>query len=200
MTKTVRSVAWLKDDPPGSEFARIEIAGDVLHATGVAIASEPAAYRLDYTLETRERFVTNRIQLRAEGEGWHRTLDLRRSASGAWTATGEADGLPDLGEPGITESVDGALDCDLGLSPVTNSMPVLRHGQLEGGSHEFTVAWISVPDLRVHAERQRNTFVSVDGDARVVRFESLDGTFTADIRFDADGLVVDYPGIARRIG
>jgi hypothetical protein len=34
---------------------------------------------------------------------------------------------------------------------------------------------------------------------RVVRFDSLDDPFTADIKFDEDGLVVDYPGIGRRL-
>jgi hypothetical protein len=95
--------------------------------------------------------------------------------------------LPDLA---------GALDCDLGLSPLTNSMPVLRHGLLEPGEPvELLMAWVAVPELTVHASAQR--YVPL-GEG-VVRFESLDGEFTADIEFDADGLVVDYPGIARRL-
>ena len=31
------------------------------------------------------------------------------------------------------------------------------------------------------------------------RFESLDGSFVADIVFDDDGIVLDYPGIAGRL-
>ena len=36
-------------------------------------------------------------------------------------------------------------------------------------------------------------------DHRVVRFEAVDGSFAADITLDNDGVVTDYPGIARRL-
>jgi hypothetical protein len=54
-----------------------------------------------------------------------------------------------------------------------------------------------VPDLSVQASTQTYEFVRRDGDRAVIRFSS--GTFTNDITFDADGLVVDYPAIGRRI-
>jgi hypothetical protein len=57
-----------------------------------------------------------------------------------------------------------------------------------------------VPDLGVQPDGQRYTFVGADQERHIVRFEALDGTFASDITFDADGLVLDYPGIARRIG
>jgi hypothetical protein len=31
------------------------------------------------------------------------------------------------------------------------------------------------------------------------RYESLGGTFTADLAFDPDGLVIDYPRLGRRL-
>lgn len=183
MSGRSRALAWVKDDPFGVEFAETGLSAG-LSAAGVAIGVEPAPYRLDYTLETREGFVTSRLQVTARSERERRTLDLRRSEAGRWTADVE---LPDLA---------GALDCDLGLSPLTNTMPVLRNGLLEPGEPvEIVAAWVSVPDLTVHASPQR--YVPL-GDG-VVRFESLDGPFTADIVFDAEGFVVDYPGIARRL-
>jgi hypothetical protein len=93
----------------------------------------------------------------------------------------------------------GALDCDLGRSPLTNSMTVLRHNLLAGGSPvDFVVAWVSVPDLSVYASKQRYTFLRHEGERRIIRFED-DSGFTADIIFDNDGLVLDYPGLARRL-
>ena len=54
------------------------------------------------------------------------------------------------------EEVQGALDCDLGLSPLTNFMPIRRRRLLDGGeAHEFLMAWVSVPDLGVHRSEQR---------------------------------------------
>ena len=79
-------------------------------------------------------------------------------------------------------------------------MPVRRHDFLRDGPRDFTMAWVSVPDLAVHGEGQRYTFVRDEPDgAALVRFDSLDGSFTADILFDADGFVLAYPGIARRL-
>jgi len=92
-----------------------------------------------------------------------------------------------------------ALDCDLALSPLTNSMPVLRNGLLEsGGPVELHMAWVSVPDLGVFSSRQRYTFVRKQGERSIVRYESSSRNFVADITFDQDGLVIDYPGIGRR--
>ena len=97
----------------------------------------------------------------------------------------------------------GALDCDLGLSPLTNAMPVHRHRlDREPGSFDFVMAWVSVPDLAVHAARQRYRHVSSDGDGGIVRFESLEDdrvTFTSDLEFGADGLIDVYPQLARRL-
>jgi uncharacterized protein len=138
----------------------------------------------------------------AHCEGWRRTLDLRRSSSGHWTAATEADGEPPFPPPGgDVERLAGAMDCDLARSPLTNTMPVLRHDLLRTGrSVELLMAWVSVPDLGVHPSPQRYTSLGTRPDGRHrIRYESLDGPFTAEVAFDADGLVVDYPGIARRL-
>jgi hypothetical protein len=196
-----RAIAWVKADPPGAEFADVVIEGRRLGASGIAIGSAPVAYRLDYQLETLDDFITSGLLVTTRGEGWSRNIDMRRSKSGAWTIRTETEGSLALPEPrGDEAELSKALDCDLGLSPLTNSMPVLRHGLLRGGGpFDFLMAWVSVPDLSVHASRQRYTFVRPTPGGAVVRYESLDSDFTADLTFDADGLVVDYPGIGRRL-
>jgi hypothetical protein len=79
-------------------------------------------------------------------------------------------------------------------------MPVLRHRLLAGGGPlDFVMAWISVPDLMVHTSGQRYTFMRPQGANSVIRYEATDSNFSADITFDEDGLVVDYPGIGRRL-
>ena len=199
---TVHSVVWVKDDPFGLEYAEISLAPEQLSTAGVAIGSEPTPYRLDYELETGREFVTTRLRVTSRGSGWQRGLDLRRDAAGTWTVDAEEDGDADLppagGDPTMLAD---ALDCDLALSPVTNLMPILRHGLLSsGGPVEVTAAWVSVPDLGVRADGQRYTFMSADESSRVVRFEATDGGFAADIVVDLNGIVLDYPGIARQLG
>jgi uncharacterized protein len=85
-------------------------------------------------LETTTGFVTVRLRATSLGEGRRRELDFRRGPDGSWTATTEEQGhleLPPAG--GNTASLASAVDCNLGLSPVTNMMPILRHGLLDSG-------------------------------------------------------------------
>jgi uncharacterized protein len=83
---------------------------------------------------------------------------------------------------------------DLGYSPLFNSLPVIRDGLLvTGPSRDYVMRWVDVPSLEVTLVEQRYEPLP----DRVVRYSS--GTFAADIQFDADGIVVDYPGLARRV-
>jgi hypothetical protein len=192
---------WAREGPFGAELAEVTREASTLAAMGVAIGTEPVPYRLDYHLATVDGYVTARLLVRARGNGWRRSLDLQRAGSGGWTCTAEAEGSLDLPAPGgDVAEMAGALDCDLAFSPLTNSMPVLRHRLHEGGGPlDFVMAWVSVPDLAVGPSRQRYTFVRREARARVVRYESLDSEFVEEIVFDDDGMVLDYPGIARRV-
>src|SRR5256885_9243091 len=169
---------------------------DRLSAEGVAIGTQPVPYRLDYQLEIAPGFVTSRLRVTSRGEGWRRSLDLRRSDAGVWTIIAGADGKVDLAPAGgDPASLANALDCDLGLSPVTNLMPILRHELLSGGGPvELTAAWVSVPDLGVRPDGQRYSYVRGGSDCHVVRYAAADGSFAAEITLDRDGIVIDYPG------
>jgi uncharacterized protein len=196
-----RAIAWVKDDPFGVEFAELQLGCERLAANGVAIGTSPVPYRLDYELETDAGFVTSRLLVTSRGEGWRRALELRRATAGAWEVLADEEGEADLpsggGDP---TALEDAFDCDLGLSPVTNLMPVLRHGLLAGGGPvELIMAWVSVPDLSVRPDGQRYSFLRAGADHTTLRYEATDGTFAADITVDRDGLVLDYPGIARRL-
>jgi Putative glycolipid-binding len=89
-------------------------------------------------------------------------------------------------------------DCDffdLGSSPLFNSLPVLRDELLERGpAHDYVMRWVGVPELEVTEAPQQYEPLG-DG---IVRFRS--GSFTADIEFGADCFVVNYPGLAERVG
>jgi uncharacterized protein len=199
-----RCVAWAKADPPGAEFAAIQLESRRLRAEGVAIGSDPEPYRLSFELQTRGEYITDRAVVEP-GAGWTRNLEIRRSRAGVWSASSQSTGKLEMPDPGGDPAALGdALDLDLGLSPVFNTMPVLRHDLHSGGTAEdFLMVWISVPDLSIHASPQRYTFLERRSDEqRLVRFEAVgEGEdFIADVQFDSDGLVVDYPGIASRIG
>jgi hypothetical protein len=204
MTPRTRTIAWTKPEPAGAELAEVTLLPDRIEAHGVAIGGgQWGPYRLDYGLQTVEGFVTAWLSATVRGTGWTRSLRLIRDGpSGGWSAKRTESGEPPF-RP-IVDSLEplaGALDCDLGLSPLTNTMPVLRHELLSGGGPvDFTMAWVAVPSLEVHLSRQRYSFVRAEADGySVVHFETPGDTFEADITFDRDGLVVEYPGIGRRM-
>lgn len=145
----------------------------------------PEPYWIEYALETDERYATRRLHVSAEHSAGTRRLDLRQD-DGRWTADGRR--LPEL---------DGALDCDLGMSALTNTMPVRRHGLHRGGERDFLMAFVSVPDLAVTASRQRYTHLERTATGSRVRYAA--GDYRSDLEFDQDALVLVYPGMARRL-
>jgi hypothetical protein len=188
-----------------AEAAEVDLRDGALHASGTQLASEPLPSRLNYQLDASgDGFVTRSLRVAASGEGWARSLHLQREPSGEWTTVAAgSEGAHELPEPGELPDLGEALDCDLGFSPLTNTMPLLRHRlHRQPGTADFVMAWISVPDLGVHASHQRYEHVDIISDGAIVRYSSVeDGleTFTADLESDRDGLVRRYPGLARRV-
>jgi uncharacterized protein len=193
------------------EYTTVDLGESGLRASGTQLGAVPIPYRLHYRLDAMgDGFVTRSLYVEATGAGWGRRLRLERDEDGGWAVEVGGEGSPELGDAaefpapgGDPAGLEGALDCDLGLSPLTNAMPVHRHGlDREPGSVEFLMAWVSAPDLAVHASRQRYQHVRRDDDGGTVRFEELEGeevSFTSDLEFDSDGLIRVYPKLARRV-
>ena len=98
-----------------------------------------------------------------------------------------------VGHRSLQVPLDDADFFDLGWSPLFNSLPVIRDRLLESGpARDYIMRWVDVPSLEITTSEQRYEPLG----HRLVRFRS--GRFTADIQFDEQGFVVDYPGIARR--
>ncbi|MEX2237244.1 MAG: putative glycolipid-binding domain-containing protein [Dehalococcoidia bacterium] len=170
-----RLFIWKGTGEERTEAVLVDISDDRLLARGTQIGLDPEPYELRYRLETGPGFVTELLQLEAVGDGFRRTLELRRD---------------------VSVELDGVPDCDIAFSPLTNTMPILRHRLHErAGVRDFVMAWVSVPDLKVHSAGQRYEHLA----AGLVRFATAEGDFTADLRVDADGLLIDYPGLARRL-
>jgi hypothetical protein len=99
-----------------------------------------------------------------------------------------------VGERRLEVALDGLDFFDLGSSPLFNSLPVLRDRLLDGGGpRDYVMRWVSVPELEADESPQR--YEPLGGG--VVRFTS--GSFVADIRFDDDGFVNRYEGLAERL-
>ncbi len=164
------ALSWANEEDRRKEIAWIELGADrTLRARGRQWCTGEDAYLLEYELDTGPGYVTERLHGRIAGGA---ELTLTRGGS------------PEL---------EGALDCDLSFSPLTNAMPVLRDRLHEGGAAQaIDVAWVSVPDLAVHRDHQ---IYEPLGTGRV-RFLSPASGFERVIELTPDGFVRDYPDIS----
>jgi hypothetical protein len=182
-----RMLLWEIDETAGFDTAWAWVADGQIQAEGRASGLLPTPYWVDYRLDASDAHATRLMAVKARWEGGSASLELRREG-GRWAVNGED--RPDLAD---------ALDCDLAACPLTNTMPILRHDlHRVPGERDFLMAFIEVPSLRVVPSRQRYTHQRLlDGGGAVVRYAS--GSFQSDLVIDADGFVVEYPQLGRRV-
>jgi hypothetical protein len=196
----MRFLVWSGVEEWLTEAAEIELGRDGLRATGSHLWAEPVPFRIDYRLEAPQRYVTKEIELTTTAQGWRRHLLLRHDGSGAWRAEVEDEGdVPGGPWDGSLPDLSEARDIDIENSPLTNTMPILRHALQTGGSGDFVMAFVATPSLRVEASPQRYEHVRSADAGSVVRYLSRDGDFTAELELDEEGLVEFYPRLARRV-
>ncbi len=191
------SFAWRgENDSARIDQAVISLEHNGMYAHGTSVAG---SYALAWHLDATDEWRTRTLEVSAYGRGWSRSLALRRSGEGAWSADTCMRGVADLAEAGLPDAstVQGALDCDLGLCPVTNTMPIRRLRLLDADVPEspLVMAWVDVPSLRVIRSDQ---VYSSAGPGRV-RYRSFSRDFHAELTVDDYGVVVDYPGLSQRI-
>jgi hypothetical protein len=195
----MRFLVWAGVEEWLTESAAVDLESGGLSATGTQLAAEPAPYRVDYRLEAPD-FVTRELELTSMGEGWRRHLTLRHDGEGSWEAEIDDEGdVPGGPWNGALPELSEALDIDIQNSPLTNTMPILRHGFHREGSGDFLMAFVTIPSLRVEASPQRYEHVRTTEDGSVVRYISREGDFTAELELDSDGLLSFYPRLARRV-
>lgn len=199
---TAHLLIWRGLDALRTEVAHVYMDAERLTARGTSIGVDPVGYELRYRLVTGARFVTAGLEVEVTGAGWSRSIELRREASGAWTCSAEQHGEPQElaeagGDPGAFAE---ALDCDLGLCPLTNTMPVLRSGLLgPAGPQDFVMAWVSVPDLAVSRSVQRYEHIEHTEQGSRVRYVGEHRGFVGELSLDKNGFVTHYPELAERI-
>ncbi len=186
-------LTWAGVDASRLEAVRVVVGDRGIRATGSVIAAATdavPAYSASYSLSTDEAGVIGRFTVRTTTATGEQHVALSRSEEGIW--------LVDHGSGAARTEFDGAVDVDLAASPLFNALPIRRLGLHRTPSeHELSMVFVDLPSLDVELTQQTYRTVSVGGELSVVSFASA--TFQADLTVDPDGLVVDYPGLARRL-
>jgi len=180
----MRVVRWAAEGSHGLEHLVMEWRHDGVQIDSVVIGQRfGALYGLQYRLECDAQWQVQSATLNVAGGGG---VTLRRDQAGHWF-DGQDRALPEL---------DGCIDIDISATPFTNTLPIqrLKLAQLE--RQFIRVAYISVPDLQIRAVEQAYTCV-VPGSEYT--YEGIFRDFTATLKVDEDGIVLDYPTLFKRI-
>ena len=185
---TTRDVLWTPWQGPGLEHLRLATDEREILADGLIVGLDDGRpFRLRYAVRCDPAWRVREVGVASLDTGGD--LHLVADGRGAWTA---ADGTP-------LSTLDGCLDVDLSASPFTNTLPIRRLALAPGQSADLAVAYVAVPALTVTVDPQRYRCLDARADGGRYRYESLDSVFAADLPVDADGLVLDYPGLFRRV-
>ena len=185
----IRSVFWRPLDEIGLEHLLLSVLPDRIEADGLILQTKAGRgpFRLRYRIEAAPDWTMRRCEISVEEPGQReRRLDLRVEGDGRWRDEASGQSLPAL---------EGSREVDIQVSPFTNSLPIWRLTLAQGHSAEIRAAYITVPELTLAPAPQRYTRLGSDR----YRYEGLGTGFAADILIDADGLVLDYPGVFERV-
>src|SRR5712692_6968034 len=114
---------------------------------------------------------------------WRRVLD-----------NGERGGVP------LAQRMPG---CGYLSHPLHQYPPIRRLTLQPGSAATLSMVYIAVPQMHVEVTEQRYTCLKVTSSGGRYHYESLvNGVsqFTVELPVDRDGLVLDYPGLFRRVG
>jgi hypothetical protein len=182
---------WAAWDGRGLEHLRLGTGAEGVRADGLLLAVDDAGrpFRARYVVECDVGWRVRRARIERLDEP-PATLDLRADGRGHWTDAATGAALP----------LEGCVDVDIYPSPFTNTLPIRRLADAAIGQPvPIVVAWVVLPALSVQATRQEYTLLARGADGARWRFHAPDSGFTAELPVDGDGLVRDYPGIARRL-
>jgi uncharacterized protein len=158
-------------------------------AEGHAAAVEGQdAWTVQYLIELTTDWATSRALVRGRSASGPKELRLEGDGAGRW----RIDGRP-------AAHLDDCLDVDLESSCLTNAFPVQRLALEVGDSAQAPAVYVRALDLSVGRLEQRYTRLEDLNGAERYRYEAPAFDFEAELVYDASGLVVDYPGIGRRV-
>lgn len=168
-------VVWRGVQTPSTERCQV-----VADAAGVRIRSiiEWETRVWEYELLATASWDFHSLTISAGNRG----LTALRSGRG-WVVDGQP--RPDL---------NGAVEVDISLSPLSNTLPIRRLALAVGESTDITTAHLALPEFTVTTDPQRYTRLS----EREYLYESRDSDFRRTITVDDHGLVIAYPGLFER--
>lgn len=184
------SAAWRHGDArEGFESVFLFSDGSGFRLEGhTAAVEDGAAWAVHYAISLDSTWLTRAARIDGWSNRGRREVLLEADGAGGWRVDGRA--APEL---------DGCLDVDLESSVCTNTFPVHRLHFGIGQAADAPAAYVRALDLSVERLEQRYARVVDDGRSSQYDYHAPAFDFEARLVYDETGLVLDYPGIARRV-
>ena len=184
-------VLWAAWEGRGFEHLALSVEPGAVCADSLIIAvdDDGRPYRARYVVDCDASWKLTRARVEVI-EQPARLLDVRMDNRGRWMDAAT----------GAVLALDGCVDIDIYPSPFTNTLPIRRLTDVVVGRPvAIDVAWVVLPELTIQSARQEYTLLERGVAGARWRFRSLASNFVAELDVDRNGVVLDYPGIARRV-
>jgi hypothetical protein len=183
-----KDIWWTSLEEPGLEHLRVSQNDAHIIAESVVLKLEGGKpFELSYRILTDSNWRVREVELKLSAASKAQRIEIFADGAGNWK---DADGneLPEFA---------GCFEIDISATPLTNTLPIKRTDLKIGESVNISVVYFLIPEMQVERSEQRYTRLETD----VYKFEEngLFAGFTADLRFDSNGFLVDYPDLFGRI-
>lgn len=180
------TAAWETLNGRSLVHATVDIQDTAIYATGAAIViGYDTPYSIWYDIKCDNQWRVRHVSLSVLTTRLESTA-LLSNGEGRWTNS-NGQHLPEL---------DGCIDIDLSVTPFTNTFPIRRIHWTAGKSLELKVAYWRLPNLQPSSINQRYTCLE---NGKLWHYEGLTSGADYNLLTDADGLVLDYPGVFKRL-
>jgi uncharacterized protein len=167
------------------EYCNVETTETDIRIDGTIVGfGEDIPFSISYDIITDRLWQVTALEMAVEKAGEYSWISLQRDPDGKWTQSGHA--RPEWAK---------CIDIDISLTPLTNTLPINRLQLEPNDRREIDVLYINIFKDEIKPVKQFYTKLGDD----LYKYEGVFRDFTADIKVDEDGLVVDYPTLFSRI-
>jgi hypothetical protein len=191
LTALPLTAAWQHLDARiGFEVAYIQAHDGGHRLQGATTALDDGhAWIVAYDIQCDYAWRTRSAQITGTSAAGVQSLVLEADGQGAWWV----DGAP-------APPLAGCVDVDLESSALTNTLPIHRLRLAIGEAQEVPAAYVRAVGLTVHRLEQTYRCSATDGSGQRYQYTAREFDFAAELVYDQTGLILEYPGIARRVG
>jgi hypothetical protein len=175
-------------DPNGFECAFFRVEDDLLVVEGQTIAlDDDDVWSVGYSIRIDDSWGMREARLAVRTARGVDVVGLERVGS-QWFVDGQHEPV-----------LDGCLDLELEASACTKAFPLHRLKLPVGGRGDAPAVYVGAPELRLaRLEQVYEHLDDRDGGSRY-RYHAPQVSFETVIRFDASGLLDDFPMVAERV-